>query len=226
MNAASLVRQRSAGAFGGAGAFAMGRQGVMPSLVNKDMKIAVVESDQTRARDIIDALKEDGWEDVVVLGDVIGLARKLAALDPDLVLIDLANPSRDAMEQISAASNAQNRPVAMFVDHSDDDMTQAAVAAGLSAYVVGELQPERIRPVLKTAIARFQMMSQMRLELETAKQALVDRKTLDRAKGMIMRARGIGEEEAYALLRKTAMSQNRKVIDVAQALLTASDLLS
>lgn len=190
------------------------------------MKIAVVEADPIRARDIIDALKEDGWDDVVVLGDVIGLARKLAALNPDLVLIDLANPSRDALEQISAASDAKSRPVAMFVDHSDDDMTQAAVAAGLSAYVVGELQPERIRPVLKTAIARFQMVSQMRLELEAAKQALVDRKTVDRAKGMIMRARGITEEEAYALLRKTAMSQNRKVIDVAQALLTASDLLS
>ncbi|WP_413821820.1 ANTAR domain-containing response regulator [Tateyamaria sp.] len=198
----------------------------MARTVDKDIKIAVVESDPSRARDIIDALKEDAWENVVVLGDVIGLARKLAALDPDLVLIDLANPSRDALEQISAASNAQSRPVAMFVDRSDDEMTQAAVTAGLSAYVVGELQPERIRPVLKTAIARFQMMSQMRLELEAAKQALADRKTLDRAKGMIMRARGIGEEEAYALLRKTAMSQNRKVIDVAQALLTASDLLS
>ncbi|MEQ3710835.1 MAG: ANTAR domain-containing protein [Tateyamaria sp.] len=191
-----------------------------------DMKIAVVESDPARAREIIDALTEDGWEDVVVLGDVIGLARKLSALNPDLVLIDLANPSRDALEQISVASDAQSRPVAMFVDHSDDEMTQAAVTAGLSAYVVGALQPERIRPVLKTAIARFKMMSQMRLELEAAKQALADRKTVDRAKGMIMRARGIGEEEAYALLRKTAMSQNRKVIDVAQALLTASDLLS
>jgi response regulator NasT len=191
--------------------------------VAQKMKIAVVESDPSRAREIIDALKEDGWDDVVVLGDVIGLARKLGALNPDLVLIDLANPSRDALEQISAASDAQSRPVAMFVDRSDDEMTQAAVTAGLSAYVVGELQPERIRPVLKTAIARFQMMSQMRLELEAA---LVDRKTVDRAKGMIMRARGIGEEEAYALLRKTAMSQNRKVIDVAQALLTASDLLS
>ncbi len=196
------------------------------SSVTKTMKIAVIESDPDRARDIIDALMEGGWTDVVVLGDVTGLARKLAALDPDLVLIDLANPSRDALEQVSVASEAQSRPVAMFVDRSDDEMTQAAVAAGLSAYVVGELQPERIKPVLQTAIARFQMMSQMRNELEAAKQALADRKTVDRAKGMIMRARSVSEEEAYALLRKTAMSQNRKVIDVAQALLTASDLLT
>ncbi|WP_147112783.1 ANTAR domain-containing response regulator [Tateyamaria sp. syn59] len=194
--------------------------------MTEEMKIAVIEPDPDRARDIIDALMEGGWNDVVVLGDVTGLARKLAALDPDLVLIDLANPSRDALEQVSVASEAQSRPVAMFVDRSDDEMTQAAVAAGLSAYVVGELQPDRIKPVLQTAIARFQMMSQMRNELEAAKQALADRKTVDRAKGMIMRAKGVGEEEAYALLRKTAMSQNRKVIEVAQALLTASDLLT
>lgn len=194
--------------------------------VTDGMKIAVIEPDPDRARDIIDALMEGGWTDVVVLGDVTGLARKLAALDPDLVLIDLANPSRDALEQVSVASEARSRPVAMFVDRSDNEMTQAAVAAGLSAYVVGELQPERIKPVLQTAIARFQMMSQMRNELEAAKQALADRKTVDRAKGMIMRARRVSEEEAYALLRKTAMSQNRKVIDVAQALLTASDLLT
>ncbi len=194
--------------------------------VTDGMKIAVIEPDPDRARDIIDALMEGGWTDVVVLGDVTGLARKLSALDPDLVLIDLANPSRDALEQVSVASAAQSRPVAMFVDHSDDEMTQAAVTAGLSAYVVGELQPERIKPVLQTAIARFQMMSQMRNELEAAKQALADRKIVDRAKGMIMRAKGVSEEDAYALLRKTAMSQNRKVIDVAQALLTASDLLT
>ena len=194
--------------------------------VTEDMKIAVIEPDPDRARDIIDALMEGGWTDVVVLGDVTGLARKLAALDPDLVLIDLANPSRDALEQVSVASEAHSRPVAMIVDRSVDEMSHAAVAAGLSAYVVGELQPDRIKPVLQTAIARFQMMSQMRNELEAAKQALADRKTVDRAKGMIMRAKGVGEEEAYALLRKTAMSQNRKVSEVAHALLTASDLVT
>jgi response regulator NasT len=113
----------------------------------------------------------------------------------------------------------------MFVDQSDEEMTQLAINAGLSAYVVGAPEPDRVRSVLKTAIARFQMISQMRRELETAKQALGDRKTLDRAKGMIMRVKGVSEEEAYSLLRKTAMSQNRKVIDVAHALLTASDIL-
>ncbi len=193
--------------------------------MNTDLKIAVVEADRERALSIVDALKEDGWNNIIVLGEATGLARKLDSLAPDLVLIDLENPSRDALEQVSLASQAQSRPVAMFVDQSDDEMTALAMAAGLSAYVVGAPEPTRVRSVLKTAIARFQVTSQMRRELEIAKQALVDRKTLDRAKGMIMQAKGVSEEEAYGMLRKTAMSQNRKVIDVAQALLTASDLL-
>ncbi|MEO0866816.1 MAG: ANTAR domain-containing protein [Pseudomonadota bacterium] len=189
------------------------------------MKIAVVEADRDRAHQIVDALRDEGWGDIVVLGDATGLARKLGEIEPDLVLIDLANPNRDALEQVSLASQAETRPVAMFVDQSDDEMTRAAMAAGLSAYVVGAPEPARVRSVLKTAIARFQVTSQMRRELELAKQALADRKTLDRAKGMLMRAKGVSEDEAYTLLRKTAMSQNRKVIDVAQALLTAADLL-
>lgn len=194
--------------------------------MDQDFKIVVVETDRDRALQIVDALKDEGWRNIVVLGDATGLARKLDELNPDLVLIDLEDPNRDILEQVSTASDPQSRPVAMFVDRSDDEMTQAAMAAGLSAYVVGAPKPDRVRSVLKTAIARFQVMSQMRRELALAKQALVDRKTIDRAKGIVMRAKGVSEEQAYELLRKSAMSQNRKVIDVANALLTASDLLS
>lgn len=193
--------------------------------MKSDLKIVVVETDRDLAREIVDTLKDEEWNDITVLGDATGLARRITELEPDLVLIDLANPSRDALEQVSAATAADVRPVAMFVDHSDDEMTRAAMAAGLSAYVIGAPEPERVKSVLKTAIARFQVTSQMRRELELAKQALEDRKTIDRAKGMVMRAKNVSEEEAYTLMRKTAMSQNRKVIDVAQALLTASDLL-
>ena len=189
------------------------------------LRILVLEPDETRAAAIRDALTAGGWSDLIVLPDMTGFARRLQEINPDIVLIDLTNPSRDVLEQISAASDAKGRPVAMFVDQSDDNMTSAAVAAGLSAYVVGDLVPSRIKPVLKTAIARFQMMSQMRLELDAAKKALADRKVIDRAKGLIMRARGVSEEEAYALMRGTAMDQKRKVIDVAEALITAADLL-
>ncbi|WP_341368700.1 ANTAR domain-containing protein [Yoonia sp. BS5-3] len=189
------------------------------------LKILVVEADQSRARDIIDALKDGGWANVMVVGDISALGRSLTEIDPDIVLIDIAHPDRDTLEHVSHVSDAQSRPVAMFVDHSDTDLTQAAIGAGLSAYVVDGLQKNRIKPVLETAIARFKMMVQMRSELDAAKQALSDRKTIDRAKGLLMNARKISEEDAYNLLRKTAMDQGRKVIDVAQALVTATDLL-
>lgn len=193
--------------------------------VNSPLKILVVESDEVRAREIIDALKDGGWSEVLVIATSTALERTLKQHNPDIVLIDLANPDRDTLEHLSLVSNARSRPVAMFVDHSDEVMTQAAIAAGLSAYVVNGLQKDRIKPVLETAIARFRMVAKMQSELDAAKQALTDRKTIDRAKGLLMRARKISEDEAYGLMRKTAMDQGRKVIDVALALVTASELL-
>ncbi len=194
--------------------------------MDQDLRILVVEPDPERAHSIIDALTAEGWTNLHVVGDVTALDRKMKTLSPDIVLIDLANPDRDTLEHISMVSDAKSRPVAMFVDKTDDTMTQAAIQAGLSAYVVDGLHMNRIKPVIETAIARFQVMRKMQTELDAAKRALADRKTIDRAKGLIMKARGIGEDEAYALLRKSAMDQGKKVIDVAQALVTASDLLS
>lgn len=190
-----------------------------------DLNIVVVEANRELALAIVDVLRDEGWANVTVLADAVGLARNIEKLKPQLVLIDLENPSRDALEQISLASMPQTRAVAMFVDRSDQEMTKAAMNAGLSAYVVGTPEPEKVRSVLKTAIARFQVTSQLRRELELAKQALSDRKTIDRAKGTIMKAKGLSEEDAYKLIRKTAMMQNQKVIDIARAILTASDLL-
>lgn len=193
--------------------------------MHKELKILVVEPDQSKACEILAALKEGGWQDVTVLASAAAMERSLKQQDPDIILIDLANPDRDTLEHVSLVSNAKSRPVAMFVDHSDETMTQAAISAGLSAYVVNGLQMDRIKPVIETAIARFRMITKMQSELTAAKQALSDRKTIDRAKGILIRARKISEDEAYSLLRKTAMDQGRKVIDVAIALVTAADLL-
>jgi len=156
--------------------------------MTKPLKIAVIEKDRERALMIIEGLTETGDHDVTVFGDETGLTKKLAALNPDVVLVDLANPRRDILEELTIASRPTERPVAMFVD-------------------------------------RFQMFKRMRRELDATKQALSERKTLDRAKGLLMQAKGLSEDDAYALLRKTAMDQGRKVIDVATALVTASDLL-
>ncbi|WP_306432341.1 ANTAR domain-containing response regulator [Tropicibacter sp. Alg240-R139] len=160
-----------------------------------------------------------------MIEDEVSLTQTLAKIKPDLVLIDLANPRRDSLEALSEATGARQRPVAMFVDESDPELSTAAVQAGLSAYVVGGLSGERIRPVLETAIARFRMMAQLQSELDAAKKALAERKTIDRAKGLLIQAKGLSEDEAYRLLRKSAMDQGKRLIDVAQALVTASELL-
>jgi two-component system, response regulator / RNA-binding antiterminator len=189
------------------------------------LSIIVVEKDRERALLIVDALREAGDHRIRVIGDEAGLARQVAEIRPDLVLIDLASPSRDMLEELATATGPTERPVAMFVDRSDPGMTRAAIEAGLSAYVVDGLRPERIRPILDAAIARFHMVSRIRNELAATKAALEERKVIDRAKGLVMRAKGLGEDEAYAFLRKAAMDQGKRLADVAQALVTAAEIL-
>lgn len=189
------------------------------------LTIVVVERDQVRAMMIVDALREAGEDRIHVLGDETGLARRVADLQPDLVLIDLASPSRDSLEELALATGPTERPVAMFVDRSDSGLTRAAIEAGVSAYVVDGLRPERIRPILDAAIARFHMFSRMRSELAATKAALEERKVIDRAKGLVMRAKGLTEEQAYGVLRKAAMDQGKRLVDVAQALVTAAEIL-
>lgn len=194
--------------------------------MKQHLTVVVVEQNQERAFAIVDALKESGDVDVSVIGNVSGLARNIAMHSPDIVLIDIDNPSRDMLEELTVASGPLERPVAMFVSGAAGGLAKAAVEAGVSAYVVDGLQAERIKPVIDTAIARFQVLRQMRTELAETRRALEERKVIDRAKGLLMKAKSISEGEAYALLRKTAMNQNRRVADVAEALVTASGLLS
>ena len=189
------------------------------------LSVVVVEEDRDRAIAIVDALKQNVDCDVVVIGNASGLARKIAAHSPDIVLIDIDNPSRDMLEELTLASGPMDRPVAMFVSGAAGGLAQAAIEAGVSAYVVDGLAPERLKPVMDTAIARFRMVRQMRTELAETRRALEERKVIDRAKGLLMKAKGVDEDAAYALLRKAAMDQGRRVAEVAEALVTASGLL-
>ncbi|RYH00907.1 ANTAR domain-containing protein [Salipiger sp. IMCC34102] len=189
------------------------------------LSIVVVEPDPDRARLIIDALRDDTNYEIHVVADRASLARRIVQIEPDLVLVDLADPSRDIIEELTLASGPLERPVALFVDRTDTGLSTAAIEAGLSAYVVDGLTQARVKPVLDAAIARFRLMQRMRAELAETKRALEDRKVIDRAKGLLMRARGITEDEAYSLLRKTAMDQGRRLPEVAAALVTAADLL-
>ena len=190
------------------------------------LSIVVVEADRERAHLIVDSLRGTGDHDIRVIAEPSRLARCITEADPDIVLIDVADPSRDMLEELALASGPLDRPVAMFVDRSEQGLAKTAIEAGVSAYVVDGLRPERLTPVLDAAMARFQMFRQMRSELAATRRALEERKTIDRAKGILMKARGIDEGEAYALLRRTAMGQNRRMADVAEALVTAAGLLS
>ncbi|GGL83013.1 ANTAR domain-containing response regulator [Pseudooceanicola nanhaiensis] len=190
------------------------------------LSIMVVEADRERAMQIVDSLREAGDFDIQVISEPTSLARQIQTKQPDVVLIDIANPSRDSLEELALASGPLDRPVAMFVDRSDEGLSAAAIEAGVSAYVVDGMQPARVKPILDAAIARFRMFQRMRLELAETKKALEERKVIDRAKGMIMKARGVDEDQAYAILRKAAMDQNRRVADVAAALVSTVGLLS
>src|SRR5438034_4527278 len=148
------------------------------------------------------------------------LLARIYELDPDVILIDLENPSRDVLEQMFQVSRAVRRPIAMFVDQSDTASIQASVDAGVSAYIVDGLKKERITSILDLCISRFNAFSRLQTELAETKSALEGRKVIDRAKGILMKARNLSEDNAYALLRKTAMNENRKVVEVAQSVIT------
>ncbi len=174
---------------------------------------------------LADQLREAGFDDIEVVLARGAFVARLERMAPDVVLMNLGNPSRDSLEEMLAVSRALARPIAMFVDQSDDAMIGAAIDAGVSAYVVDGLRKERVKPVLDLAIRRFHAFSKLQAELDEARTELAERKTIDRAKTILMESRGLAEAEAYALLRSTAMNQGRRIAEVADALITAAGLL-
>lgn len=190
------------------------------------LSILVIDENRIRASVIEAGLREAGYERLTIVHDVSGIARRIAELEPDVIVIDLGNPNRDMLENMFQLSKAVQRPIAMFVDKSDQASIEAAVDAGVSAYVVDGLKQERVKPILDMAISRFNAFSRMSRELAAVKSELESRKVIDRAKGILMSTRGLSEAAAYALLRKTAMDQNRKIVDIAESLITAAGLLA
>jgi len=188
-------------------------------------KIAIVDESPIRAAILEEGLREAGFTDVVRIHEMQSLLSRIYALDPDVIVIDLENPSRDVLEQMFQVSRAVRRPIAMFVDQSDAASIQASVDAGVSAYIVDGLKKERLKPILDLCISRFNAFSKLQDELERAKSALEDRKVIERAKGILMRLKGLTEDEAYVLLRSTAMREKKKIGEIAQSILTASELL-
>lgn len=191
----------------------------MPSLLRcvinagmtlRDLTILVIDENAIRASIIEEGLREAGYQRVTVIHEVNGVARTIETLQPDVIFIDLENPNRDMMEHLFQLTRTVGRPIAMFVDRSDTASIEAAVEAGVSAYVVDGLKKERVKPILDMAVSRFNAFSRLQRELADAKSALEERKVIERAKGILMKMRGLSEEEAFALLRQTAMNEKRR----------------
>lgn len=189
------------------------------------MRIAVIDESASRASVIREGLSQLDGSEVFVITERQGLVAQIAEIAPDVVLIDLGNPSRDVLEDYFAVSRALSRPIAMFVDRSDEEAIGASIDAGVSVYVVDGLAASRIRPVLDLAVRRFNAFARLQAELDDAKGKLAERETIDKAKRIIMQSKGVSEPEAYNELRRKAMSSSRRIVDIAEAVVTAHELM-
>jgi response regulator NasT len=189
------------------------------------MRIAIVDESATRAAVIREGLAAFPECETFVITERRGMVARIGEIAPDIVLMDLGNPSRDQLEEYFAVSRVLDRPIAMFVDESDAESIGASVEAGVSAYVVDGMAAHRIRPLLDLAVRRFNAFARLQTDLAEAKGKLAERDTIDRAKRILMDSRGLPEAQAYAELRRTAMNQNKRIAEIAEAVVTAHTLL-
>lgn len=178
-----------------------------------------------RSRQLRIGLLENGYNIVAVLPADTFLDERLAQLQPDMIIVDAESEARDSLEHVVMATRDARRPIVLFTNDNDTSHVKDAVAAGVSAYIVAGLSPERIRPILEVAMARFEHEQGLRQELAHAKTELQDRKVIDRAKGLLMQRQSLSEKVAYDRLRKAAMDKGLRLGEVAQRMLDAADLL-
>lgn len=190
-----------------------------------DLTILVIDENAIRASIIEEGLREAGHSHVTVIHDIYGVVRLIETQKPDVIIIDIENPNRDMMEHLFQLTRTVSRPIAMFVDRSDTASIEAAVEAGVSAYVVDGLKKERVKSILDMAVSRFNAFSRLQRELTEARTALEERKVVERAKGILMKMKGLSEDEAFALLRQSAMNEKKKMAEIAQSVVTAAGLL-
>lgn len=189
------------------------------------MRIAIIDESAARASIIEEGLASLDDCQIFTLTSRDGLLARIAEIEPDIVFMDLGNPSRDVLEEYFAVSRALSHPIAMFVDESDDDSIAASFDAGVSTYVVDGLSANRIQPLLRMTIRRFEAFARLEAELAEAQGKLAERETVDKAKRILMKTKGVSEPDAYAELRQKAMSSNRRIADIADAVVTAYELM-
>ena len=198
---------------------------VAPEALTPDNGDAAALAQAERSRSLRIGLLQAGYNIVAVLPADMFLPSQLAQIQPDMVIIDAESQARDTLEHVVVATRDERRPIVMFTDDSDTSHVQEAIASGVTAYVVAGLAPERVKPVLEVAMARFRFEESMRQELADARSQLHERKLIERAKGLMMTRQGITEEVAYARLRRAAMDRKLRLADLAQRVIDAAELL-
>jgi response regulator NasT len=199
---------------------------VAPDSLVSDAADPDTESEARRSRSLRIGLLQNGCNIVAVLPADVFLPERLAQIGPDMIIVDAESQARDTLEHVVMATRDARRPIVLFTEDNDTTHVRDAIAAGVTAYVVAGLAPDRVRPVLDVALARFQHEEHMRRELADARNQLSERKAIDRAKGLLMQRQGLSEDEAYARLRKTAMDKGLRLAEVAQRILDVADLLA
>ena len=189
------------------------------------LRVLLLDARADRARDLARTLEDAGCQVVAQLTAPVDLHAALRKVEPDLVIVDMDSPDRDTLEDMQRISSEQPRPIVMFVDESDSESIRTAVRAGVAGYVVKGSSPDRIRPVLEVAVARFEQFQALKSELARAQSTLAERKTIERAKGILMEKRGFSEEAAFRMLRKMAMNQGVRLAEVARHVLAAAEII-
>jgi response regulator NasT len=189
------------------------------------LRVMLVDDSQKEVSLLKEGLEAAGYDVVEVSTSAVALLDRVAALRPDVIIIDTDSPTRDTLEQLSFVSARQPRPIVLFTEDRDNATIQAALKAGVSAYVVAGMQPDRLQPILDVAVARFEQDRALRDELKSVQDRLAERKLVERAKGILMKQKGVDEDEAFRLMRKLAMDRNRKLLDIAQQIIDVAELL-
>jgi two-component system, response regulator / RNA-binding antiterminator len=189
------------------------------------LRVMLVDDAQKDVSLLKEGLKAEGYDVIEVAMSASALLDRVAAEQPDVIIIDSDSPTRDTLEQLSFVSARQPRPIVLFTEDRANATIQAALKAGVSAYIVAGMQPHRLQPILDVAVARFEQDRALRDELNAVNERLAERKVVERAKGILMKQKGIAEEDAFRLMRKLAMDRNRKLLDVAQQIIDVTDML-
>jgi len=192
----------------------------------KPARVMLVDNTPSRSVILEQALLDQGLIVVCRPESAQGLIKNVEIHQPDIIIMQLESPDQNTLENMAVLNQHNPKPVILFCDDDNSKIITQAVQAGVSAYIVDDLNPNRVKSILDVAIARFSEYQVLRKELKLTRDQLADRKIIDKAKGLLMKTKGLDEEQAYHAMRKMAMDQSKPLVDIAQNILSVMALLT